>query len=180
MKQDINKEVILQQGISATLQDGWLKVKGPKGEVKREFAYPKVEVKVDGNKITISSKNGTKKEKKIIGSFFSHIKNMVLGVVEPHIYKLKICSGHFPMNVSISGKELTVKNFLGETVPRKVNLPDGAEVKINGSEIIVSSLDKEIAGQAAAKIEKACRITNRDIRVFQDGCYITEKAGKVI
>ena len=180
MKQDLIKEVALNPGVTAHLDRNWLHLKGPKGEVKREFVYPKVAVTISGDKIVISSKQGTKREKTIMGSFFSHIRNMVSGVTKLHAYRLKICSGHFPMNVSVSGKELVIKNFLGETVPRKVELLDGVEVKINGTEIAVSSVDKELAGQVAAKIEQACRITNRDLRVFQDGCYIVEKAGKGI
>ena len=84
------------------------------------------------------------------------------------------------MNVSISGQELIIKNFLGESVPRKVTILPGADVKVNGTEIIVSGSDKEVAGQTAARIENLCRITNRDRRIFQDGCYIIEKAGKSI
>lgn len=122
----------------------------------------------------------TKREKTIVGAFWSHARNLVKGVQELHIYNLKICSGHFPMNVSVSGQEFVIKNFLGETVPRKVTLPKGAEVKITGTDILVSSPDREVAGLAAAKIENLCRITNRDLRIFQDGCYITHKVGKAV
>jgi large subunit ribosomal protein L6 len=128
----------------------------------------------------LESKKSSKMEKKVIHSFAAHIKNMFKGVQEPHVYKLKICSGHFPMNVSVSGQEITIKNFFGESVPRKTTLPEKAEVKVNGDEIVITSADKEAAGQAAAKIESLCRITKRDIRIFQDGCYITEKAGKIL
>ena len=84
------------------------------------------------------------------------------------------------MNVAVSGKEFVVKNFLGETIPRRFTLPEEVDVKINGTDIIVTSVDVEAAGLAAGRIEKVCRITNRDIRIFQDGCYIVEKAGKAI
>ena len=165
-------------GVSAKLDGVSLKVKGPKGEAQRVFLHPKVNISVDVNKVVLEAPKGTKREKKMVGSFSSHIKNMIKGVQEPHLYKLKICSGHFPMNVTVSGQEFVIKNFLGESVPRKVTLPKGVEVKISGTDIAVSCADKELAGQAAAKIESLCRITNRDIRIFQDGCHITHKAGK--
>jgi len=56
--------------------------------------------------------------------------------------------------------------------------PSGAEVKIEEQIIIVESPDLELAGQTAASIEKLCKITNRDRRIFQDGIYIYEKPGK--
>ena len=82
------------------------------------------------------------------------------------------------MNVAVSGEEIVIKNFLGESVPRKVGLVKWTEVKVDGNEITISSVDKEKAGLMAAKIENLCRVSNRDIRIFQDGCYITHKAGK--
>jgi large subunit ribosomal protein L6 len=75
---------------------------------------------------------------------------------------------------------LLIKNFLGESVPRKMAIKPNVEVKIEGEEIIVSSPDKEAAGQVAGDIEQLTRIKKRDIRIFQDGCYITHKAGKEI
>ena len=177
MKNDLKVEIATGEKVQAEVVGTILKVKGPKGEVERNFAHPKIKVAVASGKVIISSSKATKKEKKILGAFEAHIQNMVNGVAEPFVYKLKICSGHFPMSVSVSGREVVIKNFLGETVPRRVGFSAGVDVKINGTEIIVTGADRELAGQTAAKIENLCRITNRDRRIFQDGCYITHKGG---
>ncbi len=178
MKLDLKKEIVLPEKVSAEFKGSVLVVKGPKGEVQRDFLHPKVKIVADKGKIMISSSKATKKEKMALSTFTAHIKGMVKGVVEPFQYKLKICASHFPMNVSVSGADFVVKNFLGETVPRKIKIVKGVEVKVNGSDIVVSCADKEAAGQMASRIENLCRITKRDIRVFQDGCYITSKDGK--
>lgn len=180
MKADIVREIVLASGVSAKLVGSVLTIKGPKGEVSREFRSPSITLTVAGDKVTLQVIKGTKREKTMIGTFESHITNMVEGVQEPHVYTLKICSGHFPMNVAIAGKEFVVKNFLGEAVPRKAEIITGVDVKIAGNDITVSSPDKELAGMMASRIENLCRITNRDRRIFQDGCYITQKAGKAI
>ena len=84
------------------------------------------------------------------------------------------------MNVSISGKEFVIKNFLGEKVPRTLSLQDDVSVKINGQEVIVEGISKERTSHVAAEIEQLTRITNKDLRVFQDGIYITHKDGRAI
>lgn len=152
-----------------------LEVKGPKGEVRLVLQHPKISVTVIGGKLTFVAERGTKKEKKIMGTLAVLARNALKGVQEPFVYSLRICFSHFPMNVSVSGKEFIIKNFLGESVPRRLALRPGVAVHINGSDIEVSSPSKELAGQTAASIEQLCRITNRDRRVFQDGCYITHK-----
>ena len=180
MKSEIVKEIVISEGVTVDLTESKLTIKGKNGEVSRTFKSPKIILEISDGKLNLKSSIGTKREKKLIGSFYSHINNMIKGVQEPHIYKLKICSGHFPMNVSVSGQELTVKNFLGETIPRKTKFPEGVNVKVEGTQINVSSPDKELAGTTAAKIENLCKIVNRDIRIFMDGIWMIEKAGKVI
>ena len=165
-------------GIEPRIDGFRVTLKGPKGELGREFRHPKVRIEKKDNKIMLSSENATKREKKMIGSFKAHIKNMVKGVKEGHKYRLKICSGHFPMNVSAAGNDFTVKNFLGEKIPRILKLKEGVKVRVDGSDVIVESISKELAGQAAADIEKLTAIKGRDKRVFQDGIYIIDKDGK--
>ena len=103
---------------------------------------------------------------------------MIKGVAEGHVYRLKICSGHFPMNVSVSGNEFSVANFLGEKTPRKLSVKEGASVKVEGQEVVVESMNKELAGQTAADIELLTKVKGRDRRIFQDGIFIINKDGK--
>ncbi len=170
----------MPEGIQANIKDYILTIKGPKGEVKKELKNKKVKLKIEENKIIIYTPIMTKREKKIIYSFKPHIKNMIKGVQEAFVYKLKICSGHFPMNVSINKGEVIIKNFLGEKVPRVLKIKQGAEVKIDGDIMTVESCDKEIAGQVAGDLEILTKIKNRDNRIFQDGIYIINKSGKEI
>ena len=83
-------------------------------------------------------------------------------------------------HVSFAGDVFTIKNFIGEKVTRTLNLKKGADVKIQGNEVIVESSDKEIASQTAADIEQLTRRTGYDRRIFQDGIYIFIKDGKEI
>ncbi|MBI4983279.1 50S ribosomal protein L6 [Candidatus Woesearchaeota archaeon] len=178
MKNNFVKEIPFGEKVTAQIAGTTLKIKGQNGEVERNFNHPKISITIADHKVVISTFRHTKGEKTILGAFASHVKNMVEGVEEPHTYKLKICSGHFPMTVTLGGNELTIKNFFGETIPRKVTLPKGVEVKMSGSDITITSPDIEAAGLAASRIENLCRITKRDIRRFQDGIYITHKPEK--
>lgn len=178
MKLSIHDETEVPSGITASYVDGRLTVKGPKGEVVRRLQDPKISFKVSGNKIVISCEKATKREKRMANTFNAHLENMIAGVQTPYKYVLKVCSGHFPMNVSISGEQFIVKNFLGEKSPRTLKLKKGVTVKVEGDKIAVESCDKDMAGQMASDIELLTAKRNRDLRVFQDGIYMIEKANE--
>jgi len=159
-KQAKTEEIELPENTRASIDYGILKLSGKEGETSKNFHNPTIQIKIEGNKIILKTLKFTKREKKLLNTFIAHIKNMINGVNSKYIYKLKICSSHFPMNVSINNNELIVKNFLGEKQPRKLKLKENAEVKLNGEEIIISSTNKEIAGQIAGDIENLTRITS--------------------
>lgn len=177
-KGKMTKEIGMPDNVNASVSGQLLLVKGPKGEAQKEFRQHRVSIRMDGKKIILESKGSTKEDKKIIGALAAHIKNMVSGSTQKHVYTLKICSGHFPMNVSTASNKFIVKNFLGEKVPRILQLKEGAEVKIEGELIHVESSNKEIAGQVSADIEQLTRRPGYDTRIFQDGIYIINKDGK--
>ncbi len=179
-RKELLETIAVPEGIEVNFDKGFLIVKGPKGENKKYLSNKKINVKINDNKITISSKKSTKREKKIVGSFKAHIKNMLKGVKEPHRYIMKICSGHFPMNVSVENNKFIVKNLLGEKIPRVMEVKEGVTVKVEGDNVVVESADKEKAGQCAASIERLTRRTGYDPRIFQDGCYIISKDEKEI
>lgn len=177
-KEKMASEIGLPDSVSAFVNNQILLIKGPKGEVKRVFKQNTILIRILDKKIVLESKRATKQDKKMLSSLVAHIRNMIKGVTQYHIYTLKICSGHFPMNVSVSSNKLIVKNFLGEKVPRVLQLKDGADIKIEGDLIYVTSSNKEIAGQVSADIEQLTRRPGYDSRIFQDGIYVVNKDGK--
>ena len=82
-----------------------------------------------------------------------------------------ICFSHFPISVNIQENNATIKNFLGEKIARKLTIPKGVDIKIDKDIITINSINKEMAGQAAANFEAVTRVGNRDRRIFQDGIY---------
>jgi large subunit ribosomal protein L6 len=178
MKKEFFSEIEIPEGVEANIEDSTLSVKGPEGENKRTFNTHKLEFAKKDSKIVIGNKKATKVEKKMTNTISAHIKNMIKGVQEKFEYKLKVVFSHFPITAEVQGNKIIIKNFLGEKIPRECSIPEGAEVKIEKDIITVSSIDKETAGQAAANLESVTKIRMRDRRVFQDGIYIINKAGR--
>ncbi|MGY4884222.1 MAG: 50S ribosomal protein L6 [Nanobdellota archaeon] len=180
MKKLFEQEIEIPEGVEIKKEGKKLIVKGPEGEVSKEFNFGKIKYENKDGKISISHPSSTRNNKRMINTIYSHIKNMIRGVKKKYEYKLKICASHFPINVEIKGREALIKNFLGEKTPRKCYVPEGVEVQVNKEIITIKSPNKELGGQAAANFEITTRVMNRDRRVFQDGIYIINKDGKDI
>ena len=122
MNINIHEHIATAAGVTITAApENLVTVKGPKGEVKRSFFDPKIQITGADGGLDLKSQRATRKEKTRLYSYAAHIKNMIQGVQIPHEYKMKVCSGHFPINVAISGSALSVKNFLGEKNPTHHN-----------------------------------------------------------
>ncbi len=178
-KMELIKTIEIPEGIEAKIENNEVTIKGPLGELKRRFPNFLIITKEE-NKIVVTTEKKTKKEKKEINTNAAHIKNMILGVMKKFVYKLQICAVHFPMNVSVQGSEIIIKNFLGERKDRKTNILPNVDVKIEKDIITVESNNKESAGQTAANIEKKSKVRCKDRRIFQDGIFMIEKAGRAI
>ena len=177
-KKQFMEEIPIPENVTIELNGNIINIKGPNGENKLKLMDPKIKLKKEDNKIFLTS-NKNRKEKTSIMTSIAHINNNIQGVLNFYIYTLKICSSHFPMTVSVSNNNLIIKNFLAEKIPRKAKILPNVDVKIDGNNIIVKSLNKEAAGQTAANMEQACRITDKDRRIFMDGIYITKKPERI-
>ena len=180
MKKEITEKINVPEDVNVEINGNSIIASSGSNKLEKNFYFPNVGITKNGNQVILNAKNGTKVEKRMIGSFGAIIKNMVNGVKSNYIYKIMACSSHFPMNITVDKKEIVIKNFLGEKVPRKANIIDGVNVSIEGNIINVKGIDKEMVGMMAGKIELLTKIKGRDRRIFQDGCYIIDKAGKLI
>jgi len=171
------REVEVPEGVTVTINGATLTTKGQKGQIAREFRYPGIAVRADGGKVVVQTEKDDKQTKATVGTFASHVKNMVKGVSEGYEYHMKVVYAHFPIQVKVEGKDkVSIGNFLGERKARFASIVGDTKVAVHGAEVVVNGPSKEDVGQTAANIEQACKIRKRDPRVFQDGIYITRKA----
>lgn len=178
MISEMKEQIKIPEGVTAKLENNSLTIKSEKGEISRIFTHPKIKIKLDNNILEISSKNVRRKEKALVKTFVAHVKNMIKGVTKGYEYHMKTVFSHFPIKTSVEENKFVIQNFLGERSPRKADILEGVTVEAKGEDIKVTGIDKEKVGQTVANIERATRVKNRDIRVFQDGVYLLGKGGK--
>ncbi|MFW5704483.1 MAG: 50S ribosomal protein L6 [Nanoarchaeota archaeon] len=166
-------------GTKAIYEGGVITIEGPKGSVSKKLRYPGISFKVEGDEVVISTEKFDKNKRKNMFTYEAHIKNLVKGVTEGFTYKLAVVYAKFPVTVELKGDVFTVKNLLGEKVPRTCKVYPDVKVEIKGKDITITGIDKERTGQMAAMIEQLTRINHLDRRVIQDGIYITAKPHRV-
>lgn len=176
----LEKRVEIPQGIDVSLEESVMLVKGPKGEVRKTLKYPGVTVRKEADEIVIEAENPKKRQWGIIGTYEAHTKNMIKGVSIGFEYKMKVIYSHFPMSVKAKQKTISVENYLGEKVARKTKIAGDCEVKVKGTEVVITGNNIEEVGQTAANIEQLTKVKNKDSRVFQDGIYLIEKDGALV
>lgn len=173
-------EIPISENIEIILDDKIATVKGPKGELKKDFSHSVVNIYKKENKIIIDYYLPRKKERAQVGTIASHIKNMIKGVTEGFIYKMKTVYSHFPFTVKVDKvkREVLIENFLGERAPRKAKIVGNAKVTVKNDTVLIEGIDIEEVGQTTANIQRATRIKNKDPRIFMDGIYVYMKGGK--
>jgi large subunit ribosomal protein L6 len=171
-------ELQIPEDVSAEVDHLDLTVEGPNGSVTRRLWYPDVDVSVADGQVVIESDADDAKTNSTLGTFESHVRNMFHGVTEGWEYQMEVFYSHFPMQVRAEGDEVVIENFLGEKAPRRTTIHGDTDVSVDGEQVTLSGPDIEAVGQTAADIEQLTRVTDKDIRVFQDGVYITQKPNR--
>ena len=169
----MKKEFEFPEGIEFGLMGKTFTAKGPKGSIEREFSNSFVTMSIRDNKAVVESESDKRKEKAIVGTWISHVGNMVKGVSEGYEYTLKAIFSHFPLTIKVENGEFLVQNFLGEKGARRTKILDGTEITVKGQDITIKGINKEKVGQMACDLERITKVRNLDRRVFADGIYIT-------
>ena len=172
------ERVKIPDGVQVKLQDGQIAVAMKGVTLKRALSHPRVSLAVEGGEVRVRCEYPNRKEGALVGTFASHIRNMITGVTQGFTYEMKIVYSHFPVKATVRGPEFVIENFLGEKFPRRADIRGETKVEVKGDQVVLTGPDIEAVSQTAANIEQATKIRGFDPRVFQDGIYITKKAGE--
>jgi large subunit ribosomal protein L6 len=145
------RPVVLPKGVSATLKEGAIEVKGPKGTLQRVLP-PNVQVKVDGGKVSVMPTIAGRDGARFQGLARALIGAMVTGASEGYTKTLQLVGTGYRAEL----KGTTLNLSLGFSHPINFALPQGIKCEIPGDSkgtiLILTGPDKERMGQTAAKI----------------------------
>lgn len=170
--------VEVPDGVQLRLEGEDVVATGGGHTLRRKLSHPRVEIRIEGRQARVRCEFPRRTEGALVGTFAAHLQNMIVGVTEGFTYEMKIVYSHFPVKATVKGSEFVIENFLGEKFPRRTRILGETKVEVKGDLVVLSGPDVEAVGQTAANIETATRIRGFDPRVFQDGIYITRKAGE--
>lgn len=143
-----NKVITLPAGVEVTNNDNVVTVKGPKGELTREF-NKNIEIKVEGNEVTLHRPNDSKENKTIHGTSRANLNNMVVGVSEGFQKALELIGVGY--RAQLQGKKLVLN--VGYSHPVEIEAPAGIEIEVpSNTSVIIKGSDKEVVGELAANI----------------------------
>ncbi len=162
--------VIVPKGVTVTVENNILKVKGGKGELTQSFV-PLVEFSVNEGEILVSRKSESKQAKSMHGLYRSLLNNMVVGVSQGYSRNLVINGVGY--RAEAKGKILLLN--LGYSTQIEYEVPEGVQVAVEGNnKVSVSGIDKTLVGQVAAEIRglrppepykgKGIRYENENVR----------------
>jgi large subunit ribosomal protein L6 len=171
---EISKTIQVPDGVDLTLDGRKITVKGAKGTLTRSFSHAPISMELVGKELTLSAKWPRKKESSLIGTIYSHIRNMITGVSKGYSYKVKIVFSHFPISVKVQDKTILIENFTGERNPRKARIMGDVQIKIESEDVTVQGTNLEDVSQTAANMEQATRVRRKDPRIFLDGLFVHE------
>ncbi|MBL9098471.1 MAG: 50S ribosomal protein L6 [Alphaproteobacteria bacterium] len=144
------KAVPLPQGVTATVKDREVKVKGPKGELSLRV-IDGIDVAVDKSGVTLTPKEMTDEMRAKWGLSRTLVNNLVEGVSKGFAQQLEIAGVGF--RAAVQGKNLQLQ--LGFSHDVIYPIPPGIDIKCEKPTLIlVSGIDKQKVGQVAAEIRQ--------------------------
>lgn len=141
--------VKLPSGVTVTVADGVVTVKGPKGQLS-QAVDPAITVKQEGDQIILERASESGRHRALHGLYRALINNMVVGVTAGFTKELNIVSEE-GYRAELSGKKLVLN--VGYTHSVEIEPPQGITFTVNNrTQIIVGGIDRQLVGQVAANI----------------------------
>ena len=168
-------ELEIPEGVTVSYDRPMIKVQGPLGKTWKSFKKIPVTIDVTDGKVHFKAQGTRDKNRAIMNTSRSLIRNLCEGVVEGYTIKMKIVFSHFPITVKVEGKTVLIENFQGERAARKTKIWGDTKVVPKGDDVIITGHVLTDVSQTAAEIENGSRVKNKDHRVFLDGVYKFEK-----
>jgi large subunit ribosomal protein L6 len=175
MVMETNRTIEIPEGVDVTVKNINVMIKGKLGQIQRDIWYPGITIKKEDSKLVIGTEIPRREQLAMLGTFESHLKNMIIGVTKGYEYTMKVVFSHFPIQLKTEGNKIVINNFLGEKKSRKAGIKGDSKVTIKGDQVIITGINKEDVGQTAANIRLATKIKRFDPRVFQDGVYLVDQ-----
>ena len=168
-------EVDIPENVNVTYKSRMLQVTGPLGKTHKSFKKIPVDITVTNDKVLLKATGTRNKNRAIMNTARSIIRNICEGVVEGYTIKMKIVFSHFPITVKADGKKVLIENFQGERAARETKIWGDTKVVPKGDDVIITGHVLTDVTQTSAEIENNSRVKNKDHRVFLDGIYKFEK-----
>ena len=142
------KVITIPSGVELKQEGNKITVKGPKGTLEREFS-PEITVKVENGEINVARPNDLPDIRALHGTTRAVLNNMIVGVNQGFEKKLELVGVGY--RVQAAGKGLTLS--LGFSHPVEIEPVEGITFKVEGNtKISVEGINKELVGQIAANI----------------------------
>ncbi|MDT2746003.1 50S ribosomal protein L6 [Vagococcus fluvialis] len=143
-----NKPVVIPAGVTITQNGTAVTVKGPKGELTREFS-PNITLNIEEGVVTLTRPDDSKENKTMHGTMRANLNNMVVGVSEGFAKALELIGVGY--RAQLQGKKLVLN--VGYSHPIEFETPEGIEIEVpSNTSIIVKGSNKEVVGELAANI----------------------------
>ena len=140
--------VVIPAGVTVTQDGNTLTVKGPKGELTREF-HTNMTIEITDSEVLVTRPNDIKMNKSLHGLTRALIANMVTGVTQGFEKALEISGVGY--RAEKKGNKLVMN--LGYSHPVEMEDPEGIETVTDGPvKVIVKGISKEAVGAHAANI----------------------------
>lgn len=142
--------VTVPSNVEITVNEAnFVAVKGPKGELRRQFP-PSIKLSREDGVITVTRPNDEGKQRALHGLSRTLLNNMVTGVTTGFTRTLEVQGVGYRAQMQGSNLQLA----LGFSHPVIVSPPEGITFTVEGPRINVEGIDKERVGQVAANIRK--------------------------